>query len=131
MRSFSISAITLTALGANAHASPPRGGDSDPDVLVERGGHYHVAGGIVTAVGGVALAASVIALIPHDCDPAGGDCIGYDLFAAVTLGGSAAIIGTGLLLYHHGTELIEQANQPVVTLAPVPHGVGLAVIGRF
>lgn len=115
-----------------AHASPPPNDDAkDPDVLVERGGHYHVAGGIVTAVGVAALTASVIALIPHDCDPAGGDCIGYDLFAAVTLGGSAAIIGTGLLLYHHGSELIEQANTPVVTLAPVPHGFGLAVVGRF
>ena len=128
MRSSFVS-IIVAALSMNAVASPDS--DHDPDVLVERGGHYHVAGGVVTAVGGVALAASVIALIPHDCDPAGGDCIGYDLFAAVTLGGSAAIIGTGLLLYHHGSELIEQANTPIVTLAPVPHGVGLAVVGRF
>ena len=124
--SVTTAALALSLCG-RTYASPAE----DPDVLVERGGHYHVAGGIVTAVGAVALTASVIALIPHACDPAGGDCIGYDLFAAVTLGGSAAVIGTGLLLYHHGSELIEQGNRTAVTIAPLPHGVGLVVAGRF
>ena len=120
-------AVLALSLCGRAYASPAE----DPDVLVERGGHYHVAGGIVTAVGAVALTASVIALIPHACDPAGGDCIGYDLFAAVTLGGSAAVIGTGLLLYHHGSELIEEGSRTAITVAPLPHGVGLVVAGRF
>ncbi len=137
-RSSGLAAVALSiALGTRAHAEPSSGaspaGASDERAthLRGRGSHYHVAGGIVAAVGAATLTASIIAFVPHSCDPAGGDCAGADLVAAMTIGSSAIVFGTGLLLYHHGTELIDQANAMTVAVTPVANGVELVVAGHF